>query len=80
MTPELEQYYAARFDMFASKGWKDLVADINQMLAATDTLSGVPDAKALHFKQGEISIMRWVLALEAVSNDAYTQLTEKKDG
>lgn len=80
LTPELQRYYESRFDMFAHPAWKDLMVDVKAMLDSTDTLSGVEDAKTLHFRQGEISIMRWLLALEVVSNDAYKQLTGEDDG
>ena len=79
LTPELQAYYESRFSMFAEKGWKDLVTDVEEMLKATDTLSGVSDEKALNFRKGEISIMKWLLSLEKVSEEAYEQLTEKKE-
>ena len=79
LTPELKAYYEARFSMCCEKGWKDLVVDVEEMLKATDTLAGVQDEKALHFRKGEISIMRWILSLQRVSEEAYEQLTEKKE-
>ena len=79
LTPELKAYYEARFSMCCEKGWKDLVVDVEEMLKATDTLAGVQDEKALHFRKGEISIMRWILSLQRVSEEAYDQLTEEKE-
>jgi hypothetical protein len=80
LTPELKAYYEARFTMCCEKGWKDLIADVQEMLNATDRLSGVEDEKTLHFRKGEISIMRWLLSLERVSEEAYAQLTGEQDG
>ena len=76
MTPELQKYYEARFSMTGSQGWKDLMADISGMLASTDTLSGVNDEKSLHYKKGEISIMRWLLSLDEMSEISYKELNE----
>lgn len=80
LTPELKAYYEARFAMVCEQGWKDLMVDVTEMLNATNTLSGVEDEKTLHFRKGEISIMRWLLSLAKVSEEAYEQLTEKSNG
>lgn len=75
MTPELMAYYESRLEMTTSPGWRDLMADVEQMLAATNTLSGVT-ADNFRFKQGEVSIMRWLLALADMSDKSYEQLKE----
>lgn len=76
MTPELQRYYESRLSMCASEAWRDLMDDVKQMLEATNKLDGVtPDN--LQFKQGEVSIMRWLLSLADVSEQAYEDL--KKD-
>ena len=75
MDIELQKYYEARFDMMGSTAWKDLMSDVQEMLDASNTLSGVTPEN-LGFKQGEISIMRWLLALEATSEKAFEQLKE----
>jgi hypothetical protein len=43
------------------------------MLAATNDLSSVQDEKTLHFRRGEISIMRWLLSLQSVSEQVYEE-------
>lgn len=78
MTPELERYYDARFSMMASQGWKDLIEDVENMLAATNTLDNVDCAEKLHFKRGEVSIMKWLLGLKEMSEKAYDDLKGEK--
>jgi hypothetical protein len=73
MTPELQKYYENRLDMMGSQGWKDLIADVEVMLKTTDTLAGVT-ADTLRFRQGEISIMRWLVSLKETSELAYEEL------
>ncbi len=34
MDKDIQEYYEARFDMMASKGWKDLMEDTQKMLDA----------------------------------------------
>lgn len=74
MNLELDLYYANRFAMFASTGWKDFIDDIETMRLATDSLSGVT-ADTLKFKQGELSIMQWLQQLEQITKDAHAGLS-----
>ena len=73
MTPELQKYYEERLSMMGSQGWTDLMDDVQEMLKATDTLSGVTPEN-VKFKQGEISIMKWLLTLKDNSIKAYEEL------
>ena len=75
MTPELQRYYEERLSMCSSEGWKDLMDDVMDMLAATNTLDGVTPEN-MRYKQGEISIMRWILSLKEISEQAFQQLKE----
>jgi hypothetical protein len=79
MTPELQRYYEDRLGMFADPAWRELMVDVQNMLDATNTLSGVDDEKTLQFRKGEISIMRWMLSLEEVTADSYEQLKGEKE-
>lgn len=73
MTPQLQRYYEERLSMCSSEAWRDLMDDIQNMLDATNKLDGVTTDN-LQFKQGEVSIMRWMLALKEVSEQAFEQL------
>lgn len=74
MDKQLQDYYEARLSMFSERGWKDLIEDVVKIQQTVNTISGIPDAKTLHFKQGELSILNWLLNLEEVSNEAYNEL------
>lgn len=76
MTPELQRYYEDRLSMCSSKPWKDLMEDVQQMLNTTNTLDGVTEDN-FRYRQGECSIMRWLLSLSDVSEQAYQQLKEE---
>ena len=76
MTPELQRYYEQRLSMMGDPAWADLMIDVEGMLQATNDLSSVQDEKTLHYPRGEISIMRWLLSLQSVSEQAYQQLKD----
>jgi hypothetical protein len=77
MTPELQKYYEDRFSMMGSDGWKDLVEDIDSMIASLNNISVISDEQSLQFKKGELSILTWLKTLRQVSERAYEELNEK---
>ena len=77
MDRELQDYYEERFSMCSSKGWKQLIEDVEKMKEAVDTLNGVETIDSLHFKKGELSIIQWILSLEQSSREVYDQLQEE---
>ena len=79
MTPELQEYYELRLRMMSDRPWYQLMEDVEEMLKATNDLSSVPDEKTLHYRRGEISMMRWMLSLRDVSEQAYQQLKDEDE-
>ena len=79
MTPELQKYYEARFDLFSQQGWHDLMEDVDVMLEAMNNVSTIADEKSLQFRKGEISILVWLKTLKKVSEDAYEDLRDEKN-
>jgi len=77
MIPELQKYYENRFSMMGSDGWKDLVEDIDSMIASLNNISVISDEQSLQFKKGELSILTWLKTLRQVSERAYEELNEK---
>ena len=77
MNPELQKYYENRFSMMGGDGWKDLVEDIDTMIASLNNISVISDEQSLQFKKGELSILTWLKTLKEVSERAYEELNEK---
>jgi len=75
MDIKLQEYFENRFEMMSTDGWRDLIEDVEGMVKAIDTLDNVT-VDNLKFKQGELSIMRWLLTLKEVSEKAYEELNE----
>ena len=73
MDKELQQYYEDRFEMFTTKGWKDLLVDIEKIKSSIK-VEDIPDEKTLFARRGELRIMNWILTLKDVSEQAYKDL------
>jgi len=76
ISSELEKYYVSRMDMMITRGWSDLMDDVQKMFDATNDITSVQDEKTLHYRRGELSMMRWLLALKEVSEQTYQQLKD----
>jgi hypothetical protein len=73
MSPDLEKYYDARLAMFDTKGWTDLLEDVRAMEKTVDTLDGVTPEN-VDFKQGELSIIKWILNLQQQTAETMEEL------
>jgi len=74
MTPELQKYYEARFEMMSTDGWKDLIEDIDKIIATLNNISVIDSEKDLQFKKGELSILSWLKNLKEISERAYEEI------
>ena len=76
MDKDLQDYYEARFDMMSTKGWKDLMEDVDKMSIQYNNLFEVSDEAQLNFKKGQIDILLWLLSLKETSEQAWLELQE----
>ena len=74
MNQELQDYYESRFEMMSTKGWKDLVEDVDKIIVSLNNISVVSDEKDLQFKKGELSILTWLVNLKEISERAYEEI------
>lgn len=79
MDRELQAYYEARFDMMASKGWKDLLDDIEKMVEAYDDIERINGVEDLYYTKGQLDILNWIRNLKQASEQAFEDLTNEKD-
>lgn len=73
MDKELQKYYEDRFEMFTTKGWKDLIVDIEKIKSSIK-VEDIPDERTLFARRGELRIMNWLLSLKDVSEQTYKDL------
>ena len=77
---ELQEYYEARFDMMSTKGWKDLIVDIEKMIEERNNLLATKSLEELNLKKGQLDVLHWVRTLKQLSEESWEQLNnEQKD-
>lgn len=57
MDKELNDYYDALEDTFASKGWKLLTEDWNVSIAELDSVRGCTTIEQLHERRGRVDVL-----------------------
>ena len=77
MNQELQKYYEERFSMMSTRGWIDLMEDVDKMIEPLNNISTIADEKSLQFRKGELSILIWLKNLKQVSERAFEDLNEK---
>jgi hypothetical protein len=74
----LQDYYESLQAMFPTKGWKYLAEDLETILAAAITLDDIDSMEALHFRRGQVDILKKLLAQEQMTGAAYDILLEQE--
>lgn len=69
----LEDYYKARFELFSSQGWKDLIEDLEKV---RDEVNQVSSCTNLDFAKGQLKELNYLLNLEHLTEQAYKGLQE----
>lgn len=71
---ETNDYYDSMFDMFASKGWKEFMADMEFALDALDNIESISDEKHLFTSQGQIKTLKSILGFQTSIEQTYEEL------
>lgn len=74
MDKALQEYYEARFDMTASKGWQDLVEDLQAIINSYDNVMAIDNEKDLFKKQGQLDILYYLINLKQEAERAWEEL------
>lgn len=79
MDRELQDYYEDRFSMMGSKGWSDLIEDVQTLYDSYDKVNSIGSPDDFYFRKGQLDILQWILNLKAVSEQTYEELKNETD-
>ncbi len=77
MDKELQEYYEARFDMMSTKGYKDLLTDVEVMIEERNNLMATQSLEDLNFRKGQLDVLHWIRTLKKLSEEAWEQLNNE---
>ncbi len=79
MERELQEYYEDRFEMMGSKGWTDLIEDVQNLFNTYDKVNSIGSPDDFYFRKGQLDILQWILNLKEVSEQTYEELKNEAD-
>ena len=79
MTPELETYYNAYFDLFRTDGWKQLIEDLKQNATAINSVEATKDVDDLYLRKGQLNVLAHIINLESVIENAFEEINEQPE-
>ena len=79
MDKELQEYYEARFEMMSTKGYKDLLADVEVMIDERNNLMATQSLEDLNFRKGQLDVLHWIRTLKKLSEEAWEQLNNEEN-
>jgi hypothetical protein len=79
MDKELEQYYENYYDLFASKGWKQFIEDIEGNRTLMSDITSIKDANDLYYRKGSLDILDRVLNLQTGIENAHKEAMDNEE-
>tara|TARA_R110000744_G_scaffold39325_2_gene89576 strand:+ start:5383 stop:5640 length:258 start_codon:yes stop_codon:yes gene_type:complete len=73
MDKELQDYYNDFFELFRTKGWKQLIEELDNNIEVASNLETVKDEQDLFFRKGQLSVFSSFKNLELVITTAQEQ-------
>ena len=74
MSQEDLEFYERRFDLFALKGWTDLVEDFEQLKKNLEDLAQISTEQDLWYKRGQVEMINYLIQLKTLTEQAYEEL------
>ena len=74
MDKELQEYYEERFNMMGTKGYTDLLTDVETMIEERNNLMATQSLEELHFRKGQLDVLHWIRTLKELSEEAWEQM------
>jgi len=76
---ELQEYYEARFEMMSTKGYKDLLIDVERMIDERNNLMATQSLEDLNFRKGQLDVLHWIRTLKKLSEEAWEQMNNEEN-
>lgn len=78
MDQELQKYYEDRFSTMATKGWQDLIEDVQNLFDTYNKINTAESFEEFHKRKGQLDILQWILSLKSVSEQTYEELKNEE--
>jgi hypothetical protein len=70
----LQKYYEDRFSTMSTQGWADFIEDVQSLFDAYNQVASIDSHDEFLKRKGQIDILKWILTIKNVSEQAYEEL------
>jgi hypothetical protein len=75
---KLQTYYENRFSTMSTQGWKDFVEDAQSLFDVYNQIDTIGSHEEFLKRKGQLDILKWVLTIKDVSEQAYEELKNEE--
>jgi hypothetical protein len=68
------EFYERRFDLFALKGWTELIDDLDTLKQQLQDLSQIRTEQDLWYRKGQLEMVNYFTQLKTLTEQAYEEL------
>ena len=76
MDQELQKYYEDRFTTMTSKGWLDLMDEVQAFKEQITDIRNIKTVEDLWFQKGQVDMCDWLLGIKNASEQAFDEITK----
>jgi hypothetical protein len=76
MDQELQKYYEDRFTTMTSKGWLDLMDEVQAFKEQIADIRNIKTVEDLWFQKGQVDMCDWLLGIKNASEQAFDEITK----
>lgn len=73
MDKELEEYYNNFFELFRTKGWKQLIGEVDNNIEQLNNVEATKDEQDLFYRKGQLTVFNNLKNLEQLMITAQEQ-------
>lgn len=80
MDREIQEYYETLLDLFANKGWKQFIEDIEDNAELLRDITTIPDEKQFWYRRGQLEAVERILSYESTIKNSYEDFERDSNG
>lgn len=79
MDKDTQDYFDQYFDLFASQGWKQFIADMEDNRTLISDLLTVKDADDLFYRKGQLDTLNRIVNFQLAIENAFEEVTNEEN-
>jgi hypothetical protein len=79
MDQETQQYYDNYFSLFATDGWKQLIAEFSNNTVQINSVEATKDVNDMNFRKGQLNVLAHLINLQTIVETNYEEASKTEE-